>query len=105
MLWQKKGVRGLKDEWVNGVEFVWSQQEFCGFWDGKCRKHGRGAAMWVKVFTQSLGWHTVHKKCEPVLGGHSLDAEIYGCSMLIEIMKKGTSTSVYVNVIPPFASA
>ena len=36
----------------------------------------------------ALRWHTVHKKCGPVFGGNSLDAEICGCSMLLESTKK-----------------
>ena len=44
--------------------------------------------MWVNVHTHARGWHTVHKKCELVPGGNSLDAEIWGCAMMIESMKK-----------------
>ena len=41
--------------------------------------------MWVKVFfTPALGWQTVHETCERVLGWTSLDADISGCSMLID---------------------
>ena len=34
--------------------------------------------MWLTLYTHALGWHTIHKKCEPVAGGKSLDAGILG---------------------------
>ena len=40
---------------------------------------GVALACGVKIFTPSLGWHTIQNKCEPVLGAISLDAEISGC--------------------------
>ena len=55
----------------------------CGFWDGSCRNGVCGAGMLIKIFTLTLGWATIHKKCGSVLGKNSLDAEIAGCSMLM----------------------
>ena len=37
----------------------------------------------LKVFTQVPGWHTVHKTCDLVTNGNSLDAEIWGCAVLV----------------------
>ena len=56
-------------------------------WDGGSHKNGCGAGMWVKIFTQALGWHTVHKICGPVLAWNSLDAAISWCSMSLESTK------------------
>ena len=39
--------------------------------------------MLIKVFTQALGWVTIHKKCGPVPSQNSLDAEIGRCAMLV----------------------
>ena len=56
-------------EWEDGTDFKWSDVTgICGFLAGSCRAVGCGAGTWVKIFTQALGWHTVHKKCDPVLG-------------------------------------
>ena len=54
----------------------------CGFWDGSCQHRVCGAGMLIKVFTLTLGWATIHKKCGPVPGQNSFD-EIEGCSMLM----------------------
>ena len=48
--------------------------------------------MWPTFYTHALGWHTVHKKCELVVSGNSLDAEIWACEMMIESMKKWANT-------------
>ena len=91
--WADKGAGGPEDEWEDDVELVWSDVTMiCGFWAGSCRAIRCGAGMWVTVFTHVFGWHTVHKKCGPVPGGNSLAAEIFGCSMLIESMKKWADT-------------
>ena len=39
----------------------------------------------LNILTLNLGWT---QKYAPMLGGNSLDAEISGCSMLIESLKK-----------------
>ena len=38
----------------------------------------------MKIFTRTLGWITIYKKCGPIPGRKWLDIEIAGCSMLIE---------------------
>ena len=60
------------------------------------KKVGVALAWSVNLFTQAVGWHTVHKKCEPVLGGNYLDAESSWCSLLIETMVKWVDKSVCV---------
>ena len=49
-----------------------------GFWDGSCDRGFCGAGMLIEVFTQALGWVTIHSKCGPVPDPNSLDAEIGG---------------------------
>ena len=54
--------------------------------------------MRIKIFTQALGWHTIHKKCGPVTGKSSLNAEISGCSMVIESLTNvRTSACLFLN--------
>ena len=48
--------------------------------------------MWLTFYTHARGWHTVHKKCEPVSGGNSLDAGIWACAMMFESMNKWGDT-------------
>ena len=60
----------------------------CGFRNGSFRNNVYGTGMWNNIFTPTLGWYTLHKRCERVLDGNSLEAEISGCWMLIESMKK-----------------
>ena len=63
---------------------VWSGVTgICRFCDGSCRACGCGAYMWVKVFTHALGWFTIHERDEPVPKDSSLDAEIWGCGVVI----------------------
>ena len=52
----------------------------CGFWDGSCQKGVCGPGMLMKIFTQALAWARLTKKCGPVPGQSSLDAEIGGCA-------------------------
>ena len=42
----------------------------------------------MKAFTVALGWRTVHKTCELVPNGNSVDAEIWVCAMMIGSMEK-----------------
>ena len=75
--WAEKGVRGPQEDWEDDSKVVWSDVTgLCGFWDGSC-------------FHTIMGWATIYKKCGPVPGKNSIDAEIAGCSMLIESLKKG----------------
>ena len=60
--------------------------------------------MWVKVFTRALGWPNVHKKCQLVPNGTSLDAEILGCTVMIGSLGSG-STSVSDDVCSPLPGA
>ena len=38
----------------------------------------------IQAFTETLGWDPIHKKCGPVRGRNSLDAELGGCGMLMD---------------------
>ena len=50
--------------------------------------------MLFKIFTHSLGMATIHKKCGPVPGQNSLDAEIGGCAMLMDNLHKWVTKRV-----------
>ena len=75
----------------------WSDvTETCGFQDVICREHICGAGTWIDILSRISGG-TFHKKCGPVPGAKSLDAQISGCTMLIGTVKKLVAKS-------PFAS-
>ena len=57
---------------------------------------------WSRFLHRLWGWATIHKKCGPVSGMNSLDAEIAGCSMLIENWKKWVDKCVYVHQVSPW---
>ena len=61
---------------------------------GSCRNDVCGASMLINIFTHTLGWATNDKKCGPVPSKDSLDAEIAGCSMMIESLKMGEQVCV-----------
>ena len=42
-----------------------------------------GAGMLIEVFTQALGWVTIHTNADRCLTPNSLDAEIGGCALLV----------------------
>ena len=48
-------------------------------------------------------FHTGSRMAHSMLGENFLDAEIRGCSMLLESVRKGGSTSAYFNVTLPLA--
>ena len=54
--------------------------------------------MLIMTFTQSSEWTTIHQKCRPVPGKDSLDAEIGGCSMLIESLNQWVTQRVNVQL-------
>ena len=49
-----------------------------------CNDHICGAGIIILLFSPKTGWITIYKKCGPVPGNNSLDAELGGCAMLIE---------------------
>ena len=46
-----------------------------------------GACITISFFIQGLGWVTRYKKCGPVVGSNSLDADLGGCAMMTESQK------------------
>ena len=66
------------------------------------------AALWSvtlacgqKFSPVSLKWHTIHDKCElPVHGGNPLDAQILGCSLMVERTKKWVDMCELIRVLP-----
>ena len=41
----------------------------------------------IQAFTKTLDWVPVYKKCGPVTGRNSLDAELGGCGLLLENLR------------------
>ena len=67
----------------------------CGFWDGSCESGTCGDGVMIQAFTKTLGWAPVLKKKNgPVLGRNSLDAEVGGCGMLMEILSQWIDKSM-----------
>ena len=80
-VWAGKGVKGPVGEWVDTANVVWSEVTgLCGFRDGSCESGTCGAGTVIRV--------PIHKKCGPVRGRSSLDAELGGCGLLIEILNQ-----------------
>ena len=74
----------LANQRIDTAVVIWSEVAgLCGFWDGSCERCVCGAGRMIKVFTQALGWVTIHEKFGPVPGRNSLDAEPSGCAMLM----------------------
>ena len=81
----QRGAKGHADEWVSTAHVVWSEViGSCGFRDGSCDNGKCGASILIQTFTEALGWVPIYKKCGPVLGQSSLDAELGGCGLLME---------------------
>ena len=43
-----------------------------------------GAGIVILACSEALGWFPIYKKCGPVLGQNSLDAELGGCGTLTD---------------------
>ena len=54
---------------------------------GGCNDRVCGAGITISIFIQGLASVVRYKKCGPVEGSNSLDAELGGCAMLIESLK------------------
>ena len=85
--WADKGAKGRVEEWVDTAHVVWSEViGLCGFWDGSCDNGNCGAGKLIMTCSEILGWFPIYKKCGPVSGSNSLDAELGGCGMLTDNM-------------------
>ena len=56
----------------------------CGFWDGMFDNGKCGCGIVLMAFSVLHGWFSFYKKCGPVPGNSSMDAEMGGCGMLID---------------------
>ena len=84
-LWAGKGAKGRAEEWVDTTRIAWQEVTgVCGFWNGSYDNGKCGGGIVLMAFSESHGWSTFYKKCGPVPGNSSLDAEIAGCGMLID---------------------
>ena len=93
-LWASFGVKGISMEWKDESAIDWTKVTgICGFWDGSCNDKVCGASITISFFIQELGLVIRFKKCGPVKGSNSLDAELGGCAMLIESLKIGLPKS------------
>ena len=86
--WAGKGARERSEEWVDTAHMTWRDVlGICGFWDG-CFDIGKcGRCIFLMVFSELHGWFPFNKKCGPVPGNSSMDAEMGGCGMLIDILQ------------------
>ena len=68
---------------------VWSEViGLCGFWDGSCDNGKCGVGILIQAFAEALGWIPIYKKCGPVVGQNSLDAELGGCGVLTDDLRQ-----------------
>ena len=82
-------------KWVAIAHVVWSEVTgLCGVWEGSCENGTRGAGLMIQIFTKAVGWVPIHKKWSRVRGRNSLDAELGGCSMLLEISGRWVDKSL-----------
>ena len=72
-------------EWNDESAIDWTK--VTGICDGSCNDKVCGAGSTISFFIQGLGWVTRYKKCGPVKGSNSLDAELGGYAMLTESVK------------------
>ena len=94
--WAGNGVKGRVGEWVDTANVVWSEVTgLCGFWDGSCEDGTCEAGIMIQVFTKTLGWVPIHKKCGLVGGRNSLDAELSSCDILIENLNQRINKSLH----------
>ena len=83
------GSKGQVDEWVDTAHVVWSVViALCGFSDGSCDNGKCGAGIMIMACSKALGWFPIYKKCWPVVGQSSLDAELGVCAMLTEFLRQ-----------------
>ena len=72
---------------MDTARIVWSEVTgLCGFWDGSCANGNCGAGIFIMACSDLQGWSPIYKKCGPVPGINSLDAELGGCGMLTDNM-------------------
>ena len=91
-----EGVKGRIGEWVDTANVAWSELTgLCGFLDGSCENGTRDAGMMVQVFSKTLGWVPIHKKCGPVRGRNFLEAELCGRGMLMENLNEWINRSTH----------
>ena len=83
--WAGYGAKGREAEWVHDSVIDWAEVTgICGFWDASCSDNICGASITILLFTKGARWVTRYKKCVPLPGTNSLDAELGGCGMLME---------------------
>ena len=75
--WADKGAKGRVEEWVDTTRIAWPEVPgLCGFGDGSCDNGNCGGGIVIAACSDVQGWSTFFKKCGPVPGGNSLDAEL-----------------------------
>ena len=80
-----KGAKVRVEEWVDTARIAWSDVTgLCGFWDGSCDYGNCGCGIVIMAHSDLHDWSAFNKKCWPVPGVTSVDAELGGCGMLVE---------------------
>ena len=102
-LWAGKGARGLAEEWVDTAPITWHEVlSICGLWDGsfdngKCR-----SGIVLMTFSVLQRWYPFYKRCGPVPGNSSMDAEMGGCAHAESVQQLNQSTiEILACVLPP----
>ena len=73
------------EEWVDTTRIVRPEVTgLCRFWDGSCDNGNCVSGIVIMAFSDQHGCSTFYKKCGPVPGNNSLDAEMGGCGMLVD---------------------
>ena len=82
---QTRARKGRVEEWVDTTRITWPEATgLCGFWHGSCDNGNCGSGIVIMACSDLHGWSTFYKKCGPVPGVDSLDAELGGCGMLMD---------------------
>ena len=91
-----KGAKGRVEEWVDTTRIAWPEvTSLCGFLYGSCDNGNcAGGIMIVAANSDLHGWCTFYKKCGPLLGKSSLDAEMGGCGMHVNGWKSAPAEGV-----------
>ena len=72
----------------------WVQKPLFGA-QAECRRPHTRHRLLGLVFTQTLEWATFYKKCGPVSGGNSIDAELDDCDILMKITSQWIDKNVH----------
>ena len=74
---------------MDTARFGWSEVTgLCGFRVGSNDNGNCGRGTVIMAYSDLQGWFTFYKKCGPVPGNNSLDAEMGGCGTLMDNLRQ-----------------